>query len=77
MDETARSLIRDEVRAISAYHVPDSRGLIKLDAMENPYGLPLELRAQIAALAAETSLNRYPDPGAAAHDGDRVEPRVA
>jgi len=66
MDETARSLIRDEVRAISAYHVPDSRGLIKLDAMENPYGLPLELRAQIAALAAEASLNRYPDPGAAA-----------
>src|SRR5262249_9270701 len=66
MDETARSLIRDEVRAIAAYHVPDSRGLIKLDAMENPYGLPLELRAQIAALAAEASLNRYPDPGAAA-----------
>lgn len=66
MDETARSLIRDEVRAISAYHVPDSRGLIKLDAMENPYGLPLELRAQIAALAAEASLNRYPDPGAGA-----------
>lgn len=66
MDETARSLIRDEVRAISAYHVPDSRGLIKLDAMENPYGLPLELRAQIAALAAEASLNRYPDPGATA-----------
>jgi len=59
-------VIRDEVRAISAYHVPDSRGLIKLDAMENPYGLPAELRAQIAELAAETSLNRYPDPAAAA-----------
>ena len=62
-------MIREEVRAISAYHVPDSRGLIKLDAMENPYGLPLELRAQIAALAAEASLNRYPDPGAAALKG--------
>jgi histidinol-phosphate aminotransferase len=65
MDETARSLIRDEVRAISAYHVPDSRGLIKLDAMENPYGLPPELRAQIAVVASAASLNRYPDPGAA------------
>ena len=29
-----------------AYHVPDSRGLVKLDAMENPYALPDELRAQ-------------------------------
>ena len=53
------------MRAISAYHVPDSRGLIKLDAMENPYGLPPELRAQIAVVASAASLNRYPDPGAA------------
>ncbi len=65
MDKTPRSVIRDEIRAIAAYHVPDSRGLIKLDAMENPYGLPAELREQIAALASEASLNRYPDPGAA------------
>jgi histidinol-phosphate aminotransferase len=66
MDKTPRSVIRDEVRSISAYHVPDSRGLIKLDAMENPYSLPAELREQIAGLASEASLNRYPDPGAAA-----------
>lgn len=59
------SIIRDEVRALSAYHVPDSRGLIKLDAMENPYGLPADLRAEIAGLAADASLNRYPDPAAA------------
>jgi histidinol-phosphate aminotransferase len=65
MDKTPKSVIRDEVRALAAYHVPDSRGLIKLDAMENPYGLPAELREQVAALASEASLNRYPDPKAA------------
>src|SRR6185295_13709378 len=40
------------------------RGLIKLDAMENPYGLPAKMCAGIAELAANASLNRYPDPGA-------------
>ena len=29
-------IIRDEIRALSAYHVPDARGMVKLDAMENP-----------------------------------------
>jgi len=64
MDKTPRSVIRDEIRSIAAYHVPDSRGLIKLDAMENPFGLPAELREQIGELASAASLNRYPDPGA-------------
>jgi histidinol-phosphate aminotransferase len=64
MDKTPKTVIRDEVRAISAYHVPGSRGFIKLDAMENPYGLPADLDAEIGALAADASLNRYPDPGA-------------
>src|SRR5690242_16813823 len=62
MDKTPDSVIREEVRALSAYHVPDSRGMVKLDAMENPYGLPAELRAQIGELAAAAGLNRYPDP---------------
>lgn len=65
MDRTPETVIRDEIRAISAYHVPDSRGLIKLDAMENPFGLPPELRAEIGELAANAALNRYPDPEAA------------
>lgn len=66
MDKTPKTVIRDEVRALSAYHVPDSRGLVKLDAMENPYGLPPELVAEIGALSAQAALNRYPDPGATA-----------
>jgi len=56
------TLIRSEVLAMAAYHVADSRGMVKLDAMENPYPLPEALRAEVASLAADAPLNRYPDP---------------
>lgn len=59
------SIIRDEVLALTAYHVPESAGMIKLDAMENPYALPAPLRAEIAKLVEQAALNRYPDPSAA------------
>ena len=36
-------------------------GMVKLDAMENPYSLPPELRNEIARLAADAPINRYPD----------------
>jgi histidinol-phosphate aminotransferase len=54
------ALIRDDVRAISAYHVPPAAGFIKLDAMENPYGLPVELAHELGARLAQVALNRYP-----------------
>ncbi len=54
------SLIRDEVLAISAYHVPSAAGLIKLDAMENPFGLPADLQRELADRLAAVALNRYP-----------------
>jgi len=59
------SLLRNEILELSAYHVPDSIGLIKLDAMENPYALPESLRHEIAEKVAKANFNRYPDPGAA------------
>lgn len=59
-------LIRPEILALHAYHVPDSRGYIKLDAMENPYSLPPALRSEIAELVAGAPVNLYPDPSAAA-----------
>jgi histidinol-phosphate aminotransferase len=59
-------LIRPEIRALSAYHVPDATGLIKLDAMENPYQLPESLRAEWARVLREVEINRYPDPAATA-----------
>ena len=43
-----------------AYAVQDARGLIKLDAMENPHALPPELRRQLGERLGEVALNRYP-----------------
>ncbi|MBI5627012.1 MAG: histidinol-phosphate transaminase [Nitrosomonadales bacterium] len=61
----ACALLRQEVLDLHAYHVPDSSGYIKLDAMENPYLLPPALRGEIAEAVASAAINRYPDPGAA------------
>jgi len=65
MNERARpgldlSVIRDDVRAISAYAVPDSTGLTKLDAMENPFALPPEVARELGERLAKVLLNRYP-----------------
>jgi len=54
-------MIRKDIKALSAYHVPDSAGLIKLDAMENPFHLPKHLRAAWAECLTAVDINRYPD----------------
>lgn len=61
---TPENLLRPEVLALHAYHVPSADGMIKLDAMENPYLLPQALRDEIARLVADAGINRYPDAGA-------------
>jgi histidinol-phosphate aminotransferase len=61
----AAALLRPEVLDLHAYHVPDSSGYIKLDAMENPYLLPPTLRSEIAEAVAAAAINRYPDPSTA------------
>ena len=62
---TPSDLIRPEILSLRAYHVPPATGMVKLDAMENPYALPDEVRAEIAQLTAEAAINRYPDASAA------------
>jgi histidinol-phosphate aminotransferase len=59
-------IIRDEVRSMKAYGVPKADGLVKLDAMENPYGLPAALQREIADAVSRVAINRYPDPTAPA-----------
>jgi len=63
---TPDRLVRPEVLALSAYHVPEARGMVKLDAMENPYALPPELRRELAERLAALDLNRYPEPNSRA-----------
>ncbi len=55
-------VIRPEVRALSAYPVPDAKGFVKLDSMENPYTLSPALRAELAQRLAQVDVNRYPVP---------------
>ncbi len=56
--------IRPEIKQLAAYHVADASGLIKLDAMENPYSLPPDLQQALQQRLASAALNRYPDPAA-------------
>jgi len=59
---TPERWVRPEVLAMAAYPVPEARGMVKLDAMENPYALPPELRRELAERLAQVDLNRYPEP---------------
>ena len=60
----APNIIRDEIAALAAYHVQPAAGLIKLDAMENPFAFPASLRTGLAEALAAAALNRYPSAGA-------------
>jgi histidinol-phosphate aminotransferase len=60
--KTPASLVREEIRALTAYHVAPAAGLVKLDAMENPYPLPEALAREMGARLAGVAVNRYPDP---------------
>lgn len=62
MAKGPQQLVRQEILGMQAYHVSDSTGMVKLDAMENPYRLPPGMKAELGALLAEVEINRYPDP---------------
>ena len=66
MQERVQAWIRPGIRALSAYHVQDASGLIKLDAMENPYTWPEEMRREWLERLRRIDVNRYPDPQARA-----------
>lgn len=57
--------VRPEIRALQAYHVPPATGMIKLDAMENPYRWPDEMLDAWQVKLRDAEINRYPDPQAA------------
>lgn len=52
--------IRADVQSMHAYAVQDARGLLKLDAMENPYSLSPELQTALGQRLGALALNRYP-----------------
>lgn len=66
MTDFIPSFIREELLNLSAY-IPtpiseNHKQLIRLDANESPYNLPLELKAKLASFyEQEIETNRYPD----------------
>ncbi len=64
ISEDIEHWVRPEIRALSAYHVPDPGDCIKLDAMENPYRWPDDLVTAWLERLRDAPLNRYPDPSA-------------
>src|SRR5688572_31510651 len=64
MSKRPADLVRPEVLAMKAYHVAPARGMVKLDAMENPHRLPPDLARAMGERLAGVAINRYPDPTA-------------
>jgi len=64
MNDVVKKWVREDIRCLSAYHVPDPGNMIKLDAMENPYRWPHSIKQPWLELLAKAPLNRYPDPSA-------------
>ena len=53
--------IRQDVQSMHAYAIQDSAGMVKLDAMENPFRLPPDLQKALGDRLGALALNRYPD----------------
>ncbi len=60
MNSSPMKFIRQDVQSMHAYAVQDSKGFIKLDAMENPFTLPAALQAQLGERLGQVAINRYP-----------------
>jgi histidinol-phosphate aminotransferase len=52
--------IRQDVQSMHAYAIQPSAGLVKLDAMENPFRLPPALQRELGERLGAVAINRYP-----------------
>src|SRR5574337_210529 len=55
-----RRTIRQDVQGMHAYAVQPSAGMVKLDAMENPFALAPELQRVLGERLGAVAINRYP-----------------
>ncbi len=56
-----KKIIKPAILDAKAYHVPDASDYIKLDAMENPYVWPEDIKSAWSTYLQQAELNRYPD----------------
>jgi histidinol-phosphate aminotransferase len=60
MKDILQQVFRQDVQAMHAYAIQDCTGMVKLDAMENPYQLPPALQAELGQRLGALAVNRYP-----------------
>ena len=65
MPATPLRFIRQDIQSMHAYAIQASDGMVKLDAMENPFTLPAPLQAALGQRLGAVAVNRYP--------GQRIE----
>jgi len=73
MNKKITDFFRDDIELLNEYEVPDSKGMVKLDAMENPYDHEVSLETNVTPsidyqttafedfFGAYVNINRYPD----------------
>ncbi len=52
--------IRLDLQSMHAYAIQDAGGMVKLDAMENPFALPPGLQQKLGQRLGAVAINRYP-----------------
>lgn len=57
-----KNMLRNRIKELVPYEVVPFEGKIKLDAMENPYDLPLAIKDEFLRELKKLKFNRYPDP---------------
>ena len=57
---SATARLRPDVQAMHAYAIQNCTGMVKLDAMENPYQLSPALQAELGQRLGALAVNRYP-----------------
>lgn len=60
LEKILHNRIRSDVISMHAYAVQNAQGMIKLDAMENPYSLPSALQIKLGQRLGALALHRYP-----------------
>lgn len=62
LKDKIKKIVRPDILALQAYGVVDPGDLIKLDAMENPFPWPEEIKDAWLDKLRAVDVNRYPDP---------------
>lgn len=60
LEDRLKKTIRQDIQSMHAYAIQDSTGMVKLDAMENPFRLSPHLQKELGDRLGQVAINRYP-----------------